>query len=462
MFTKETYTKRRETLRKQLGSGLVLIQGNSDVKFNYPANTYSFRQDSTFLYFFGLKQQDLFGVLDCESGEDWLFGDDFTMDDIIWMGNLPTISELAASVGVTKSAPMAELQNVVTTAVKQGRKIHFLPPYRAENTLQMSHLLGTKACAVNNYASIELIKACVAQRAVKSAEEIAEIEKAIETAYLMHTTAMKMGKPGVYEYEIAGAMEGIALSHGGPVSFPIILTVNGQTLHNHYHGNQLKVGRMVVADAGCETDMHYCSDITRSFPVGGKFDARQKDIYEIVLNANLTAAARIKPGINYVDVHLASCTTIAEGLTRLGIMKGNVEDAVKSGAHALFMPHGLGHMMGLDVHDMENYGEDYCGYDEEIHRAQQFGLKSLRFGRKLKEGFVLTNEPGIYFIPALIDQWKAENKNAEFINYDKLESYKDFGGIRIEDDMLVTADGGKVLGKPIPKTVAEVEETMGM
>ncbi len=460
MFSKEIYIKRREQLRKDIKTGLILIQGNTEASFNYPSNTYSFRQDSTFLYFFGLKQPDLFGALDCESGDDWIFGEDASMDDIIWMGDLPKIKQLAASVGVKKSDGFSKLQSMINDAIAKGRRIHILPPYRAENQMQLAKLLGIKNSGLKNYVSIDLIKACVKQRSIKSGEEIAEIEKAMETAYLMHTTAMKMSKQGVFEYEIAGKIEGIALEHGGPVSFPVILTINGQTLHNHYHGNKLKKGRLMLTDAGCETDMHYCSDITRTVPVGGKFDNRQKDIYEIVLDANLTATKNIKAGITYKEVHLKSCKVIASGLKDLGLMRGDIDEAVAAGAHALFMPHGLGHMMGLDVHDMENYGENYVGYDNEVQRSTQFGLASLRLGRKLQTGFVLTNEPGIYFIPALIDKWREEKTAKNYINFEKLESYKDFGGIRIEDDILVEKTGARVLGKPIPKTVAELEEIM--
>lgn len=460
MFSKETYIARREQLRKDVKHGLIIIQGNGEASFNYPNNTYAFRQDSTFLYFFGLQREDLIGVLDCDSGEDWIYANDYDLDDIIWMGNLPSVKELAASVGVADSAPKAALTDMVNKAIGAGRKVHYLPPYRMKNLMEISNLLGISQSHVNRYASLELIHACVKQRSIKSAEEIAEIEKAIATAYEMHTTAMKMAMPGRYEYELAGAMEGIALAHGGPVSFPIIMTINGQTLHNHNHSHELRVGRMLVMDAGCETPMHYCSDITRSVPVGGKFDARQKAIYEIVLAANMEVINITKPGITYQEVHTQMSKVLAQGYKDLNILKGNVDDIVANGAHSILMPHGLGHMMGLDVHDMENYGEINVGYDDETIRSQQFGLGFLRLGRKLQPGFVMTDEPGCYFIPALIDKWRKENTNAEFINFDELEKYKDFGGIRIEDDLLVTEAGCQVLGKPIPKTVAEIEELM--
>jgi len=457
MFTKETYIRRREQLRKDVNSGIILILGNKEVAFNYPANTYHFRQDSNFLYFFGLNMPDVAGIIDIDNNKDWLFGNDVDLDDIIWMGPQPTMHELAAKVGVENSATTAALYDTVADAIRKGRKVHFVSPYRGETTMQLADLTGIKYTNIKNYVSLELTQAMVKQRSIKDLNEIVEIEKAIETAYTMHTTAMKMAKAGVIEREIAGRMEGIALEAGGPVSFPVILTVNGQTLHNHYHGNELKIGRMLVADAGCETELNYCSDITRSIPVGGMFDQRQKDIYQIVLNANMAAIEAIKPGVPYRDIHLLSAKVIAQGLKDLGLMKGDVDDAVRHGAHAMFFPHGLGHMLGLDVHDMEGLGENFVGYDEETKRSSQFGLAFLRLGRRLQNGFVLTVEPGLYFIPALIDLWKSENKFTEYINYDKVETYKDFGGIRIEDDVLVTETGYRVLGKAIPKTIAEVE-----
>lgn len=460
MFKKETYISRREQLRKDVGHGLIVIQGNHEAPCNYPDNTYYFRQDSTFLYFFGLQREDLVGVLDCETGEDWLFANDYDIDDIIWTGPLPSVSELAASVGVRNSAPLAELQRCCNRAIAQGRRVHFLPPYRADNLMQMGSLLGLSNEAVKSYASMDLIKACVKQRSIKSEEEIAEIEKAIATAYNMHVGAMRMAMPGRYEYELAGFMEGCAWMANGPLSFPVIMTINGQTLHNHDHNHVLKTGRMLVMDAGCETSMNYCSDITRSVPVGGKFDERQKTIYEIVLAANLEALRVTRPGITYQEVHTAASRVLAQGYKDLGILRGDVDDIVAAGAHSLLMPHGLGHMMGLDVHDMENYGQINVGYDDETRPSEQFGLGSLRCGRRLQPGFVITDEPGCYFIPALIDKWRAEGTNKSFVNFDELEKWKDFGGIRIEDDVLVTDTGCRVLGKPIPKTVAEIEATM--
>ena len=460
MFPKDLYIKRRKELINQISSGLILLPGNSDVSFNYPANIYTFRQDSSFLYFFGIKQPNVIGIIDADSGEEYLFGNDVDIDDIIWMGELPTIKDFALKNGVKNTASLSKVDEFIEKALKQGRKIHYLPTYRADTKLQLQKLLGISIDEINNNVSETLIKAIVKLASVKDNYEIEEIEKAIHTAYDMHTTAMKMAMPGMTEQEIYGKMEGIALSKGGPVSFPIILSVNGQILHNHHHGNTLKAGQLLVADAGAETAMHYCSDITRTSPVGGKYSPIQKDIYEAVLDANFEVIKNSKPGVMYKDMHLLSAKIITERLKSVGLMKGNVEDAVSQGAHALFYPHGLGHMMGLDVHDMEGLGEDYVGYDETVSRSEQFGLAFLRMARKLEPGFVITVEPGVYFIPALIDIWKKEKKHTDFINYNKVEEYRKFGGIRIEDDILITEAGCRVLGKAIPKTVAEIEELM--
>ncbi len=458
MFKKETYIARREQLRKDVGHGIIILPGNHEAPCNYKDNTYWFRQDSTFLYFFGLQREDLVGVLDCDTGKDYIFANDYDIDDIIWTGPLPSVKELAASVGVDNSGSLADLSAFVAKAATKD--VHYLPPYRADITRQMSELLGLKYAAVNRYASMPLTLACVKQRSIKSAEEIEEIERAIAIAYNMHVGAMKMAMPGRYEYELAGFMEGEAWKGNGPVSFPVIMTIHGETLHNHGHNHRLEEGRMLVMDAGCETPMNYCSDITRSVPVGGKFNSRQKAIYEMVLAANMEAIRVTRPGITYQEVHTAASRILAQGYKDLGILRGNLDDIVANGAHSLFMPHGLGHMMGLDVHDMENYGQINVGYDDETRPSTQFGLASLRCGRRLQPGFVITDEPGCYFIPALIDKWHAEGTNKDFINFDELEKWKDFGGIRIEDDVLVTDDGCRVLGKPIPKSVADIEATM--
>jgi Xaa-Pro aminopeptidase len=460
MFHKSIYTDRRNRLKKELGSGVALFPGNVNAAFNYPSNEYHFRQDSNFLYFFGLDMPGFTGVIDVDNDQEFIFGNDVDIDDIIWMGKQPFVKDLATEVGVHNTAPYSELARFIKKASDQGRKIHFAPPYRGETIIEIANLLGIHTGAVKQNASVELIKALVKLREIKDEREIAEIEKAMLTAYYMHTTAMKMAQPGVLEQDIAGTIEGISLALGGPVSFPVILSINGQTLHNHAHGNILEKGRMMVTDAGSESSLHYASDITRTVPVGGKFDTRQAEVYQIVLDANMAAIDATKPGVLYRDVHFLACRTIVNGLKSLGIMKGDTEEAVQAGAHTLFLPHGLGHMMGLDVHDMEGLGEDFVGYNDTIKRSDAFGTAYLRLAKPLKPGFVLTDEPGIYFIPDLIDKFKSEGKFTQFVNYDKLESYRSFGGIRIEDDLLVTENGCRVLGKPIPKTIADVEKTM--
>ncbi len=457
MFESSVYSTRRNKLRSLVSSGIILLPGNPEAAMNYPANTYHYRQDSNFLYYFGLDHDGFAGVIDIDNNRDIIFGNDVDMDDIIWMGPQPSVKDQAARAGVSQTEPLGNLEGFVRDAISNGRKVHITKPYRGKVLIWLENLLGVHHSQVKDFVSEELIRGIVTMRSVKEDAEIRELERAIDVAYIMHTTGMKMAKPGVIEQEIAGAIEGIALAHGGPVSFPVILSIDGQTLHNHYHGNILKEGRMMVIDAGCESALHYASDITRTVPVGGKFSQRQREIYEIVLKANVDSIEAMKPGAYYKEMHLLAARTIASGLKALGLMKGDVDEAVAQGAHALFFPHGLGHMLGLDVHDMEGLGENYVGYDSTVSRSSQFGLAFLRFARKLEPGFVLTNEPGIYFIPALIDQWKSEGKFTEFINYDKVETYKDFGGIRIEDDVLVTAGGHRVLGKPIPKTVGDVE-----
>jgi Xaa-Pro aminopeptidase len=457
MFDQDIYINRRIRLHEIMKSGIALFLGNVDSPMNYPANPYHFRQDSDFLYFFGLNLQGLAGVMDFDSGKDMIFGNNVDMDDIIWMGPQPTIKELALKCGVTTTSSMAKLEETVKEALSKGRKVHFLPPYRGETKMTLGSLLKENPCQMKTLASAELIKGVVSLRSIKEKAEIDEIEKAVGIAYEMHVTAMKMCKPGIKEQDIFGALEGIALAKGAGPSFPIILSINGQTLHNHAHNNVLKVGRMMVADCGAETNMNYSSDITRTTPVGGKFNGRQNEIYEVVLKANTDAINAAKPGISNRDLHLMACKVIATGMKELGMMKGDMDEAVAAGAHALFMPHGLGHMMGIDVHDMEALGENFIGYNDEVKRSTQFGLAFLRFALPYKPGHVFTIEPGCYFIPELIDLWKSEGKFREFINYDKVIAYKDFGGIRIEDNLLITEKGHKVLGKAIPKTVSEIE-----
>lgn len=460
MLPKEVYFSRRKQLHELLDNGLLLFPGNDESSMNYRANTYHYRQDSSFLYFFGLSQPGLAGICDLDSDEDVLYGDDLSIDDIIWEGEKTSMQEKADSIGVEHIRSSAAFGEDVKAALKSGRSVHILPPYRGDGIIKLSEDLGCSVDEVNGFVSEAFIKAVVRLRSVKDDYEIKEIEKAVDVAYIMHTTAMKMAFPGNFERELAGAIEGIALSHGGPVSFPVILSMNGQILHNHNHENELVNGRMVITDAGAETPLGYASDITRTCPVGGEFSPRQRDIYQIVLDANVYAIENSLPGVKNRDVHLGSAGIIASGLKDLGILSGNVDDIVAAGAHALFFPHGLGHMLGLDVHDMEGLGENYVGYNESISRSDQFGLAYLRLGRELEPGFVITIEPGLYFIPTLIDIWRKENRHSNFINYNKVEDYLDFGGVRIEDDVLITDNGNRVLGTPIPKTIAEVEATM--
>lgn len=457
MFKKEIYTERRRRLQCLVKTGLILITGNTESPMNYPANTFHFRQDSTFLYFFGIDQPNLAAIIDADSDRQILFGDDFTLNDIIWMGPQEPLAEKAAKAGITDTAPFSELFTVIANAIKKGQRIHFTPPYRAENKILIGELLGINPQRLKEYASIDLINACIALRSIKEDVEIAEMEKQMDTAYKMHTMAMQMAHQGISEQQITGAIEGISIAGGGMVSFPVICSVRGETLHNHYHGNILKKGDLLLVDAGSESPMHYATDHTRTSPVGGVFTQQQREIYNIVLNANNTAREAMKPEVPFRDVHLVAATTIASGLIEIGLMKGNADEVVAAGAHALFFPHGLGHMLGLDVHDMEDYNDTLVGYDQEITRSTQFGLAALRLGRRLKPGFVVTNEPGIYFIPALIQNWKKENKHEAFINYSKLEDYISFGGIRLEDDILITNNGSRILGQRIPITPEDVE-----
>lgn len=456
MFDTKTYKNRRKNLAKNVQQGIILLLGNDESPMNAAANTFHYRQDSTFRYLFGINKPGFAAIIDIDNDKEYLFADDFQIDDIIWMGSQPKVKDLAAQVGVKHTMPLSKLESFITENIT--RKIHYLPPYRAENILKISNLLGIKHTYAQSKASEELIKALVSIRSKKEEGELEEIRKACNIGYDMHTTAMRMCHSGRSEREIAGILEGIALSQGAGVSFPIILSQNGQTLHNHSHDEILTKGRLMLTDCGAESTSGYASDFTRTSPVGGTFTNKQKEIYTIVLQTNETVNKLAKPGVSYKKLHLTACQTITKGLIDLGIMKGDPEDATRVGAHALFMPHGLGHMMGMDVHDMEDYGEDYVGYNKKIKRSEQFGLAYLRLGRKLEEGFVITNEPGIYFIPDLINLWKAERKFTDFINYAKLEDYMDFGGIRLEDDLLITKTSCKFLGdKRIPITIEDVE-----
>lgn len=461
MFEKEIYIERRKNLISKIESGILLFLGNSEAPANYASNTYRHRQDSSFLYYFGLQDPDFAAILDVESGEEILFGNDVEIDDIIWMGPQPLIKDKAASIGVAKSLPFNSLFTYIEKAKKGGRKIHFLPPYRYHNMILLNSLLGISFDKMKESASVEFIKAVVSMRLIKQECEIAEIDKACNIGYAMHYTAMTLAKLGMVEQELVGIMEGISVSEGTMPSFPIILSQNGETLHNHTHHQLLTEGRLLVIDAGAETNSNYASDFTRTIPSSGKFTSKQRDIYNIVSAANDLAYKISRPGITYTEVHQQVSRLMAQGLVNLGLLKGDVDEIVAAGAHSLFMPHGLGHNMGLDVHDMEDLGENYVGYDETYHRSKQFGLGSLRMGKMLEKGHVITDEPGIYFIPALIEKWKKEGTNKQFVCFDKLLDYYNFGGIRIEDDLLITESGCRLLGsKRLPNTPESVEEAM--
>jgi len=458
MFAKSTYIERRSLLKKLVGDGLIVIFGNNDAPSNYPANAYKFRQDSSFLYYFGQHREGLVGVIDVDNDKEWLIGDDIDINDIIWTGFVPSVSDLGAEVGVANSAPMSSLNTMVDKAKAEGKTVHYLPPYRHDTMIQISDLLGMHPLKTREMASLKLIKAVVDMRAVKSDEEVEEIERAMEIGYDMHMAAMRACAPGVTEQHIAGLMEGIAHGRGCKVSFQSIVTMHGEIQHGYPSLRPLEAGRLLLVDAGAETVNNYCSDNTRVTPISGKFTPRQRDIYSIVEACHDLAIEKAKPGVKWMDVHLDVCRLMAERLKAVGLMKGNTEDAVQAGAHAMFLPHGLGHMMGMDVHDMEGLGQVYVGFDDEVRPSTQFGLNCLRCGRRLQKGFVMTDEPGIYFIPHLIDLWRSEGKHTEFINYDLLETYKDFGGIRLEDDILITDDGCRVLGKnTIPYHIDDVE-----
>ena len=456
VFSSLTYAARRESLRSKLESGLILVLGNRESPMNYADNCYPFRQDSSFLYFFGLDQPDLAAVIDVEEGRETIFGDELTIDHIVWMGDLPTVAERAAASGVSETRPRAELARVVAAARAAGRKVHYLPPYRVDNLFELMELFVCDRQVAEQGASLELIRAVVDLRAVKSDEEIAEIERAVDISVAMHEAAMRSARPGMVEVEIAAEVERAARAAGGRLSYPVIGTVHGETLHNHNYGNTLQPGQLFLLDAGAETAMHYAGDLSSTFPVDPVFTARQKTIYEIVMASYDKAVATLAPGVPNREVHFAAARVIAEGMKDLGLMKGNLEDALEAGAHAMFFPCGVGHMMGLDVHDMEDLGEVWVGYDGQP-KSTKFGLKSLRLARPLEPGFVLTVEPGIYFIPQLMDLWRSEGRHLEFLDYDQLDQWREFGGIRNEENYLITENGARRLGRRKPQTIAEVE-----
>jgi len=457
MFDAVTYVQRRARLMDQLGSGLVIFLGNPDMPANYADNTLPFRQDSSFLYFWGLDSPDLGATIDVEERRETIYGHDFTVDEIVWRGPQPKLGDRAAAVGVKNALPQEALAEQVGRALQAKRPIHILPQYVPRNALLLEWLLGIRATAINQYVSVTFIRAVVEQRATKSAQELREIEQALDVTAEMHLLAMHRAQPGVYEREVAGAMHGLVVSNGVQLAFPIIFSIHGETLHNHEHGNLMQAGQMAVNDSGAESEGHYAADITRTIPIGGCFQGVQRDLYQAVMRAQKKAIEAIRPGVPFKAVHLLACRSLAGDLKDLGLMRGDLDAAVEAGAHALVFQCGLGHMMGLDVHDMEGLGEQYVGYDETVQRSPQFGLKSLRMARALQPGFVMTVEPGLYFIPQLIDLWAAEKRFEEFIDYEAVQRFRGAGGIRVEDDVVVTENGCRVLGRPIPSSLEDVE-----
>lgn len=468
MFSKEVYARRRQTLVAKMADsaaegkrGIALFIGNTEAPAQYKDNCYKFRQDSTWLYFFGIDQPLYAATIDLDNGNETIFANDVEIGDIIWMGPQPSVASVAASVGVEKSAPYTDLNAAVAKVLAEGRPVHFVKPSRYYNTMKIASLLGCGTDEVAGRFSLALTRAIISMRLVKEDCEIEVIDDACNLGYEMHTVARNSIVPGIIEQEIVGKMDGVTLSKGWGVSFPTILTQHGETLHNHLHDKIIEPGKLMVIDAGAESNVHYASDFTRTYPTSGKFTAKQREIYQIVCDCNEFAFSMTRPGISYREVHLKTMHLMLEELRALDIVRGDVQDMVEAGIAGLFMPHGLGHNMGLDVHDMEDYGENYVGYDDDQKRSSQLGLGSLRMARKLVPGNVITDEPGIYFIPALIEKWKSEKTDQGFVNYQKLESYYDFGGIRLEDDVLVTADGARRLGKErLPISPDDVEAAM--
>ena len=456
MFQSGVYKERRKKLKTLVGKGLLIFLGNQESSINYVDNHYRFRQDSTFLYFFGIDKPGLAAIIDIDNDRDILFGKGATMDDVIWTGPQPSLEEYKAMSGMDDVLDIDSLKSFIEKAGSSSLT-HYLPPYRPEHTLRLGELLERSSFSIEKGYSESLIRAIISLRSIKSAEEIQELHKAGDITGRMHLEVMKAAKAGMKEAALAGIAHKEAIAGGGDLSFTTILTKNGQTLHNHYHGNTIENGDLILVDCGAETDMGYAGDMTRTFPVNGRFSNRQKEIYTVVLEAQKAAIEALKPGLSYLEIHQRTAGVIVEGLKSLGLMKGDSSEAVKQGAYALFMPHGLGHMTGLDVHDMENLGEELVGYSDSVKRSEKFGIRSLRLGKILETGFTLTVEPGIYFIPDLIDKWKSEKMYRDFIDYEKLEEYRNFGGIRIEEDFLITENGSQLLGMPLAKSIEEIE-----
>ncbi len=460
MFEPHVYLHRRERLRSVIESGLVLLLGNDESPINSPGITYPFRQDSSFLYFLGLNISGLVALMDMEEGTETIYGDDPGVDEIVWTGSVPALAEACKRTGIADVMPSKDLFQDLKTAIRHGRKVHFLPPLRPENAIKLQRLTGVLPAFLREKASVELVRAIVDLRSVKEAREVGQIEAALETTRDMQIHAMQAARPGMRERDLLSGMQAIVVGRGLSFSFAPIVTVHAEVLHNRCYNNRMLAGQLLLNDSGADSPMHYASDITRTFPVGGRFTSIQKEMYAVVLAAQETAIRAVKPGAVFREIHLEASRALACGLVDIGLMRGDVEEIVSRGAHALFFPCGLGHMMGLDTHDMEDLGEDHVGYTKDIARDKLFGLRFLRLAKKLETGHVLTVEPGIYFIPELIDRWKSENRHNGTIDYDAVDKYRNFGGIRIEDDIVVETDGGRILGPPIPKTIPEIEAIM--
>ena len=451
MFDQSVYADRRAGLARGVGSGAILLLGNQESPRNYAAAAYPFRQDSSFLYCFGIERPGLAALIDVDEERETLFGDDPTVEQIVWTGRVPNLASEAQAVGVSEVLPAAALADRVAAIRRTGRVLHYLPPYRSENALRLSPWLGAAPATVAAGASPTLIRAVAAQRIVKGQEEVAEIERAVAASVAMHLAATARARPGVTEKQIACAILVTALEHGCELAYSTIATIHGEILHVQPTDTPLASGSLLLVDAGAESARHYAADLSSTVPVGGRFTDRQRDVAAIVLRAYDAAAGMLAPGVHFRDVHLRASLLLAQGLRDLGIVRGDPADAVARGAHALFFPCGTGHLLGLDVHDMEDLGEEHVGYVGEP-RSRQFGLAALRLCRPLEPGFTLTVEPGLYFIPELIDRWHAEGRLRDAISYDRLEAWRDFGGYRFEEDPLVTANGARRLGPALPRS----------
>jgi Xaa-Pro aminopeptidase len=455
LFEAPVYSNRRKRLAKTVRSGIILLMGNDESPMNFADNCFPFRQDSSFLYFIGIDLPGFAAIIDCETGDEILYGPQQGMDDIIWMGALPSLNDLASLVNIHKTGSFDDLKSLLDKSQPQ-RSIHILPPYKPGNKIKLSGLLNTSLAGISSFISENLIKAVVAQRELKEDRELEQIEIAVNTSVAMHEAAMLFAKPGMKVYEVAAKVEEVALKANGRLSYPIILTINGQVLHNHYHGNELKEGDMILCDAGAENEMHYAGDLTRTFPVGKAFTMRQEEIYQVVLDSLHHAVNQLRPNVRFIDVHTEASIKLMEGLKMLNLVKGDPAEAVKAGAHTLFFQCGLGHMMGLDVHDMEDLGENYVGYTDTLIKSKDFGWKSLRLGKELQPGFVLTIEPGVYIIPELIDRWESTKHLDSFINYKELAAWRNFGGVRVENNYVITATGYKMFGRPLAEAITEI------